>query len=125
NGETGCGGGPGIEEMKLLCAVGFVSLFFAVSSSAEEISDMSNWVTLSAGNAFSMRAPADTKFKKIQAIDSFASAFENPKFEINFDYGLYSNTLSDMRSDPAYKSEDILMDGRKGILVTGPGKGQW
>lgn len=42
-----------------------------------------------------------------------------------FDYGPYSNTLAEMRADPDYKVDDIIIDGRKGLLVTGPGKNAW
>jgi hypothetical protein len=103
-------------------------IVFSLSSpclAAETNINTENWVLLNAENAFTLRAPPETKFKQQQAIDSVASSFENPKFEINFDYGHYSNTLGGMKSDPSYKVEDILIDGRKGVLVTGAGKAHW
>jgi hypothetical protein len=101
----------------------FVASAVAVSSAALAAQpDESNWITLRAGNAFTLRAPPSTTFKPEQGIDSFVGAFENPKFEIEFDYGAYSDTLERFRNEPAVHSEQIVIDGRKALFVSGPDK---
>jgi hypothetical protein len=101
------------------------ALLYSTALSAETKLDTSTWKTLSAGEAFTLRAPLGTVFKREQGIDSFVASFENPKFKIQFDFGLYSNTLADLQKNPEFKAEKITIDGRQGVLVTGPGKNRW
>ena len=108
--------------MTSVCCALSLGLFSAV---AGEGIDTSSWVTLNAGNAFTLRAPAGTAYTSMQGIDSFVAGFDNPQFHIEFDYGPYSNTLADFGADPDYKVEDFDIDGRKARLITGPGKNAW
>src|SRR3569833_340632 len=82
-------------------------------------------VTLSAGDAFTIEVPRSTRYRPLRGEDSFVGAFDDPRFKITLDYGMYSNSLDDLRSDPAYSVEHTRIDGRDAILVSGPAKGQW
>lgn len=83
--------------------------------------DTQNWVTLSVGKAFTLRAPPGTKFKPAKGIDSSGGKFVAPQFEIGFDYGPYSNDLSELRASPQFSIDHASVDGRQAIIVTGLG----
>jgi len=98
-----------------------VALAVFASSQALALDVPANWITLAAGDAFTMQTPPGTHFRKEQGIDSFASGFDGPNFSMDFDYGIYSPTLSDLAADPKYKAEKTAIDGIPVLIVSGPG----
>src|SRR5262249_38507496 len=55
--------------------------------------------------------------------DSFVGRFSGPGFQLGFDYGLYSNDLHEMRADPRFVVDSLVIDGRPAIVATGPSVG--
>jgi hypothetical protein len=84
-----------------------------------------NWIAITAGKAFSLRAPPGTRFRPEQGIDSFVSGFDGPGFTMTFDYGVYSNPLEDLKADPQFTTEQAGIDGRLALIVEGPGHNQF
>lgn len=72
------------------------------------------WKRLAVGNAFSFVAPDDTRTVALQGIDSRVGGYETDRFSVMFDYGRYSNSLS----DEIPWSE---IDGHRARLARGPG----
>ena len=101
--------------------VALTSAYF-VSAQAGDV-DQSNWISLDANGAFSLRAPPGTVFKQKQGTDSFVAEFRNPGFKLGFDYGDWSNELAGFDGDTRYTVESITVDGLTARLVTGPGLG--
>lgn len=89
--------------------------------------DMAGWVTISADGAFTFKAPPGTVPYNDGGvpIDSLVGQYVHPKFKLMFDYGQYSNDLSGLRADPRYTVTNEIIDGRKAIIVTGPGENRW
>jgi ankyrin repeat protein len=99
-------------------------LAFAVAMTASGCQSFDSaqypWITLDAGQDFSLQAPTGTRYVQLQGTDSFVADFRNPRFTLEFDYGEYSNTLQGAENDPRYKVEYITIDGLKARLLTGP-----
>jgi hypothetical protein len=81
------------------------------------------WVRIDAGGVFSFEAPADMTPIPVHGIDSFVGRYTSTSFNLSFDYGFYSNNLSNYRKDPRFTVEERLIDGKKSRVVTGPGSG--
>jgi hypothetical protein len=78
------------------------------------------WISLSADKAFSLRAPAGSSYQPLQGIDSFVGKFSGPGYELEFDYGIYSNSLGELRADPKFETENTRIDGHDAFIVSGP-----
>lgn len=72
------------------------------------------WKRIQLGNAFSFEAPIDTQHVALQGIDSAVGGYETDRFSFMFDYGRWSNSLSD-----ATPWSDI--DGYRSRLESGSG----
>lgn len=103
--------------MKLLLKAALALSLLATAASAEPADD---WVTTKAGQAFTFEAPPDLRSVPVQGIDSFVGRYKGDRLALQFDYGLYSNTLQDLREDPRYEAETVEIDGRQAVILTGP-----
>jgi hypothetical protein len=94
---------------------------------AESDNTPANWITIRAGKVFTFRSPAGTVQYTDggRAIDSFVQMYRSPQFRLIFDYGHYSNDLSGYAAKRGYVTEKTEIDGRKAIIVTGPGLSVW
>lgn len=77
-----------------------------------------DWIKVSAGSVFSLTAPGGTTFHPSQGLDSFVGAFTNQKFRIDFDYGLYSDPLTNYSGQPDYKIQELQIDNRKARIIS-------
>jgi hypothetical protein len=103
-----------------------LALLVPAVAAQDETVDTAHWVKLSTGDAFTFEAPAGTvEYRDGMPIDSFAQSYRGPGFTLSFDYGAYSNDLRNQKALPAYHAEEIVIDGRKGVLITGPGRNLW
>ena len=100
------------------------ALFFCVATTqpagAEQLTTHipHDWTESTAGNAFSLRAPAGTQYKPGQGTDSLVGTFASTDFEITSDYGLYSDPLSQWKSNAQYNARAVEIDGKPAKLVT-------
>jgi hypothetical protein len=76
------------------------------------------WVELAAPGALAISAPAGTSYHPRRGADSLVGAFRGPGFELNLDYGVYSDPLLDEGRYPSAHRSEISIDGRPGQLVT-------
>ena len=72
------------------------------------------WQTVSAGKAFTFRAPTDLKPVPVQGKDSFVGNYASPTLEVTFDYGWYSDPMD----REGYASRAVQVDGKSARLVT-------
>ena len=81
------------------------------------------WKQLDAGY-FTVYAPATWEFRKMQGIDSYVGEFVGDGVRLEFDYGQYSNPLSD-KKEPTYVVSEEKVGGRLARIVSPrvPGKG--
>ena len=77
-----------------------------------------DWVEVSAGTLFSVKAPPGTVFKPGQGKDSVIGAFEGPGFLLSFDYGVYSDPLDRDSRDQGYQARDTRVNGKAAKIVT-------
>jgi hypothetical protein len=83
-----------------------------------------DWPTQRVGGAFVFQTPPGTMRAPTTGIAYGSSGeFVNPQFTIGFDYGPFSNDLAELRSDVNYMTENVKVDSRAAVLVTGPGLG--
>jgi hypothetical protein len=80
-----------------------------------------DWITVKAGTAFTFEAPPDLHSVPVQGIDSFVGEYQGDHFSLQFDYGLYSNRLDELRADSRFEREAVMIDGRPADIFTGPG----
>lgn len=98
-----------------------IALFLMVcSAQAGELSSdvPADWVRLDANSAFSLSAPAGTTYTPAQGIDSMVGSFDAAAFQLNFDYGAYSNSLSNLSEEEDYQIRDVEIDGKPAKIVT-------
>jgi hypothetical protein len=105
-----------------IVAASVVCLCAGLAEAQPSNRDEDGWAKVSAGRAFSLRAPAGTVFKQEQGIDSFVGEFHGPGFWMTFDFGIYSYDFPDERKDPRYAAEKTLIDGKDAIIFVGPGQ---
>ncbi|HEX3666216.1 MAG TPA: hypothetical protein VHU23_13410 [Rhizomicrobium sp.] len=113
-----------VSQLRPLCAIFLSFIVLAECADLERPSPAPpGWKTITAGTFFSFSAPDDTTaFSDVgMTFDSFAGMFHNSQFVLNFDYGLHSNDLSGQQNKSGYISEQTEIDGRKALIVTGPG----
>ena len=117
-GIGGIAGGK-MKPAYLLFVLAFASAAFGADPQALG-SAPPDWTRLYAKDAFSLLAPPGTRFVPLQGINSFVAAFKNPTFNLEFDYGMYSNSLDEFIGDRRFTVESTTIDGLNGRLVTGP-----
>lgn len=78
----------------------------------------SDWVRLQADSVFSLSAPAGTTYTPAQGIDSIVGSFDAAAFQLNFDYGAYSSSLTNLSEEEDYQTRDVEIDGKPAKIVT-------
>ncbi len=108
--------------MKLFNSTFITTMFLCISACSDAGTGSqdipSDWIQVDAGTEFSLMAPSGTEFHQGQGIDSFVGSIRSQKFELTFDYGLYSNPLN--TNDGSHSNREktqILVDGRTAKLV--------
>jgi hypothetical protein len=77
-----------------------------------------SWVTIDA-RQFTFSAPPDLRAVPVRGIDSYVGRYTNQTVVLSFDYGWYSDPLTDNYKQRAnYKKEHTKVDGRKAVIVT-------
>jgi hypothetical protein len=89
---------------RFLCFVVAVTLVGCAPSAPRNVAGSSiwpptepvpvGWKRIQVGEAFSFDAPADTQPVSLHGIDSAVGGYKNDRFNVTFDYGAYSNSLS-------------------------------
>ena len=77
----------------------------------------SDWEPVAVGTILSLRAPHGTSFQKQSPGDSFVGRLTGPGFDLQVDYGPYSDPLTDKSRFEGYTSEPFSVDGHKALLV--------
>jgi len=75
------------------------------------------WKPIDAGGRFSFHLPEDMQPQNVHGIDSYVGEYRNKNLRVTFDYGLYSNSLDALASQPEYKEFNRVIGGRKAKIV--------
>ena len=75
------------------------------------------WKPIDAGGRFSFHLPEDMQPQNVHGIDSYVGEYRNKNLRVTFDYGLYSNSLDTLSSQPEYKEFNRVIGGRKAKIV--------
>ena len=76
------------------------------------------WETFNADDDFTFRAPVGTRLVRQRGTDSHIGKIVGPGFDLNFDFGMYSNDLSGVRSLPGYVAQKVVINGHPGMFIT-------
>ncbi len=87
----------------------------AGGASAEVPAD---WVRVSADSVFSLFAPAGTAYQPGEGIDSIIGTFDAADFQLQSDYGAYSDSLITLSEVDQYQAWDVEVDGKSAKIVT-------
>lgn len=87
---------------------------FAEQNAGTKLPD--GWKQLDA-DYFTAYAPATWKFRKMPGIDSYVGEFAGDGARLEFDYGQYSNPLSDEK-EPTYVISEERVGGRLARIVS-------
>jgi hypothetical protein len=74
------------------------------------------WVKIDTKQGFSFYAPPGTQFHPLQGEDSFVGEIAGPAFSLRYDFGYWSNDLSDAKNAQDYSEEQVVIDGRDGVI---------
>ncbi len=77
-----------------------------------------DWERVAADTVFSLSAPAGTTYTPGQGIDSMIGSFDAASFQLNFDYGAYSDPLTHLHDNDGYQTREVEVDGRTAIIVS-------
>ena len=75
-----------------------------------------DWQKIDTKQGFSFYAPPGTQFHPLQGEDSFVGEISGPAFMLQYDFGYFSNDLSDAKNNPDYSEEAVSIDGRSGLV---------
>jgi hypothetical protein len=75
-----------------------------------------SWKQLDA-DYFTIYAPATWKFRKLQGIDSYVGEFVADGVRLEFDYGLYSNSIPAEAKEPTYTVVEEKIGGHLAKIV--------
>jgi len=78
-----------------------------------------DWINVEIGSAFSLMAPQGSVAHQGEGTDSLIGTIEVNGIKLSFDYGFYSNPLTNNGSYQNYITEDVLIDGVSARIVTG------
>jgi hypothetical protein len=79
------------------------------------LADSNQWQKVDTG-AFSVSAPAGWEFHPLQGIDSYVGRISGDGIVLEFDYGDYSNDLSEEK-EPKYEVVHKLIDGLPARII--------
>ena len=74
-------------------------------------SKIDGWHTIEL-NQFKIETPNDYKFFRIKGFDSYVGGITNGKDSIEFDFGMYSNSLESYYTDLEFAVKDEIIDGK-------------
>ncbi|HEY0281703.1 MAG TPA: hypothetical protein VGC27_03655, partial [Rhizomicrobium sp.] len=74
------------------------------------------WVKIDTKQGFTFYAPPGTQFSPLEGEDSFLGEITGPDFGLQSDFGFWSNDLSDARNEQDYSEEQVVIDGRAGVI---------
>ena len=99
------------------------SLSLSIGGCSQADKPPTGWQKLEAG-AFSLYGPPGWEFRKQQGIDSYVGEFAGDGEVLGFDFGRYSNSLSDAQ-EPSYVVAYEIIHGTKAKIVSPkiPGQG--
>jgi hypothetical protein len=113
-------GGP-VRNALLFAVVVLVISVIAITLAEQNVATKlpDGWKQLDA-DYFTVYAPATWQFHRMQGIDSYVGAFVGDSVRLEFDYGHYSNPLSDEK-EPTYVVSEEKVGGRLARIVN-PGE---
>lgn len=88
----------------------------AVKHSVKAIEVPPGWVKIDTKQGFSFYAPPGTQFHPLQGEDSFVGEIAGPAFSLRTDFGYWSNDLGDAKNSQDYSEEQVVIDGRDGLI---------
>ncbi|MDE1985858.1 MAG: hypothetical protein KGJ28_04905 [Alphaproteobacteria bacterium] len=74
------------------------------------------WTQIDTKQGFSFYAPPGTQFHQLPGTDSFLGEITGQTFVLQYDFGFYSNDLSDAENNPDYSEKTMSVDGRNGVV---------
>jgi len=74
------------------------------------------WVKTDTKQGFSFYAPPGTQFRPLEGKDSFVGEIAGPAFSLRYDFGFWSNDLGDAKNAQDYSEEQVVIDGRDGLI---------
>jgi hypothetical protein len=113
-----------IIRRQFLSSLGLIVLQSWIASAVSAPAVPADWITVAAGHVLTLQAPPGTRFETRPGADSFLGVFLGAGFEIQLDYGVYSDPLAERSQFSSYKSEPTRVNGKPATLVHAtPNKG--
>jgi hypothetical protein len=88
----------------------------AVKHPVQPIEVPSGWVKIDTKQGFTFYAPPGTQLHPLKGEDSFVGEIVGPAFNLRYDFGFWSNDLGDAKNEQDYSEEQVVIDGRDGVI---------
>ena len=88
----------------------------AVKHSVTAIEIPSGWEKIDTKQGFSFFAPPGTRFQRLHGKDSSVGEIVGRTFHLQYDFGFYSNDLGDAKNNRDYSEDQVVIDGRDGLI---------
>jgi hypothetical protein len=98
-------------------AGGLLALFALIAPAASAHGTPAEWITISVGSLLTIKAPPGTQFQARPGADSFLGIIVGKGFELELDYGVYSDPLTDRSRFATYSAQSIRIDGKPATIV--------
>jgi hypothetical protein len=88
----------------------------AVKHRVQAIEVPSGWEKIDTKQGFSFYAPPGTRFQRLQGKDSSVGEIVGPTFNLQYDFGYWSNDLSEAKNNQDYSEDRVVIEGRDGLI---------
>ncbi len=103
----------------ILASLGLVALSAGIAPAKTQAVIPKDWIKITAGPVLTLAAPPGTYFQTAQGADSFVGTLAGPGFELQLDYGAFSDPLTDKSRFSAYSAKNATIDGKAALVVRG------
>jgi hypothetical protein len=76
------------------------------------------WQWVNSSCDFLFKAPAELQKQAVQGIDSCVGQYRGAGMELSYDYGGYSDPLTDYKDSDEYEEESAMIDGLQAKLIS-------
>ena len=101
----------------ILASLGLLALSAGVAPAKTQAAIPKDWIKISAGPVLTLAAPPGTHFQPAQGADLFVGTLVGPGFELQLDYGAFSDPLTDKSRFSSYSPKNATIDGKSATVV--------
>lgn len=81
------------------------------------VTTSTEWIGLDVGAGLSLQVPRGSRFLRSSGVDSLSGSVSGPGFDLDLDYGAFSDPLASFDAFSKVEASEALIDGRPARIV--------